>query len=130
MEERYQAPEIKVDSFPHSICTVSQMALLTDSSYPWVYQQFGKLDKKRGGSKLDICYPWPDSTKDEDKETGPKFIIMNDKYDDLVKDCKATVKRRREKAKKESAASAPPESSGDQIVNSDDEHNFSGGPMG
>lgn len=117
--------EIEVTSTPYGILTVNQLCSQEDMLPQWAYDQTGGIDKKRGGAKLNLCYPFPDSTKKKDVQTGPKFIIKDEKYLDRLKDAKLLRAKRRKKEDK-----AKQEAGEDSSSTSDEGGAVGSGPMG
>ena len=65
-----------------------------------IYQKARMLTKENEPG-LDIVYPYPDTDKEEDSETGPTFILMNKKTVDYMSN------RKKKKVKKPKISDSP-----------------------
>ncbi len=79
--------EIDIKAGPFPIHTVNQLAKLTGKDRNWLNNKT-KLQGRDGETHLDIAYPFPNSTDEEDINTGPKFIVQNEKCERFIKKCK------------------------------------------
>ena len=83
----------EVKSKPYDIVTVDQFAGKAGVSKQGVYGLLNTV-KMSGETVLDVCYPFPTSTKSEDENTGPKFVVMNEKATEYLESKNSKSKKK------------------------------------
>lgn len=85
--------KINTKASPFPILTINQLASITGRDRDWINNKT-RMQNKEGQTHLDIAYPYPNSEKEEDINTGPKFIVRDDKCEEFIKKClKKPLKR-------------------------------------
>ncbi len=85
--------KIKSKGEPYDFISVEMFCERSGVSRQTVYDLTRQLIKDGKETKLDICYPLPNSKSPEDKETGIVCIPLNDKAKKYLKFRKAKMKK-------------------------------------
>lgn len=67
------------------VITVDQIVLLTGRKYNQIAESCQKVLKSLGETSLNAIYPFPHD--DTDPFSGPRFIVMDDKYENYIEKC-------------------------------------------
>lgn len=66
------------------VITEHQLSLMIGRKYNQVAEASKKILRHLGETQLNTIYPFPHG---EREESGPRFIIMDDKYEDYITKC-------------------------------------------
>jgi len=80
---------IDKDNKELKMMTVGQFCAIIGRSTQQIYQKGQAQIRHKGNyeSGLDIIYPYPNTTEEKDRFTGPKFIIINIKAKEYMDRC-------------------------------------------
>ncbi len=79
--------QIKLLTTPYEIYSTRQVVHMTSRSESQINQKMKMLGDD-GETQLDYCRPFPYTKAAEHINTGPKYIIANEKFDKFVQYCR------------------------------------------